>query len=257
MNLNRKFIIGLLLLCLINMGISSSDVNCKLLTGTILSTLSTAPIIDGYLNDTVWENVIPTTFTLFGFQNQSKIVEIDVYSIYCISNLLYFGCEIAKDNSGTGELSFFFKVDANNELIATVLPFYIGNGHDVKYVNTNQNIFDSYTESGQAIFDTVSGGTNDTIGSGKYTNGSYCFEFAMPFDSGDTNGHDISITTSDEVEFFIYFYSDGVYLQFKETDYDWEYGLLEFEEQTTIFPINIGCLAIFGLSCIVFITRKK
>ena len=106
--------------------------------------------------------------------------------------------------------------------------------------------------------DISAGGTNgDFSAKVKNFEESKTFEFEIPFSSGDSLGHDVNITSSDELNLMLFYGAYNEYLQFKRIDLSWEYFVIDFEIPTSPAPITIGCLTLAGLCLTVFIKKQK
>ena len=258
MNRSKKFFIGLLVILVINVGLLTSNVEGKDDLGNIVSKSSSAPIIDGYLNDTVWEDATPTSFTLYNYESESDTTTISVYSLYdSSSSILYVGYKVTEAYTSNAGVHLIIRSHATNEIVDGTNPFSWGDFNDIKYVNTYQVAYDYYMQSDTEQRDSLNGGQENINGGGHYVDGSYYFEMSTAFDSGDSAGHDFSIAEKGELEVFIVYTTNfgNEYSFYKPASHTWGSATLIIGKKG--LPINLGILALFGLGLVVFIQKRR
>ncbi|MHA1124726.1 MAG: hypothetical protein ACTSO7_03385 [Candidatus Heimdallarchaeota archaeon] len=233
---------------------------------------SDPPIIDGHLNDLVWNNATQQIFTLYSIDNQDDKIKAIISLLFSNNDTLYLGIEIVKTWDNLGEMILIFDTNNTHDILLSVNPNPVFcDGLDAKYF-TNLNVNnDSYIDLNELKFDTENGGSEDfeCQNSGSGVN-SFSYELEIPFNSEDTLGYDINTSIDDELKFILlYFTGMDVYSQIREDDNDWDYGTIEYIFTHTVTPpptttstsgvfINYySLLCLFGLSITVFLTKKK
>ena len=89
MNTKRIILLGFVFILMFNIGFIDFSVNGAVNAGTIVSKQSsTAPIIDGIVNDTVWSTSDSEDITLYNYADQLDTVTITIYSLYVFLFLL-------------------------------------------------------------------------------------------------------------------------------------------------------------------------
>ncbi|NHJ48185.1 MAG: hypothetical protein FK733_10400 [Asgard group archaeon] len=180
-------------------------------TFEVKSFSSVAPIIDGYVNDIEWKNAgKPKTITLQNpWDLDHQFLDIEIRSIHCNASYLYIGVTIELDNIISHGITLYLhsnKLDNFKDENGNV-----NDGNDVKIITSATNsTLDGYLSEEDINDDTKYGGVNNTIGKCFQAPSFTSYEFEIPFESGDTNGRDITTFIDDSFEFSI---SIQVYFQ--------------------------------------------
>ncbi len=239
------------------------------LNGEIMSYESTAPAIDGTLNSFEWSDGEPTTITLYELNNIADTLDIEIMSLYSVNEIIYFGVTIPDTNATNDYLLIAFRTNGSSPLILGSTPetMRFGNGNDMKIGFVHNNVTDdaySLDYGPEIVFDTDEGGTNDIEGK-CHTNATHVtFEWAIPFNSGDTNGRDFNIWIGIQMNCFIYYFedeNDKRYTQIRKSESDYDYSRVQLIGETPTASIKqivtIFGTAGIGISVILLRKRKK
>lgn len=242
----------------------------KTLTGTLYARPSAKPVIDGFLNDTVWNNGIKQNYLLHPHSNSTETIELEVTAIYNDYNHLYIGFKLYDDNFvGMETFVMFFKVNNSGELVnfANPLSPYILNGNDAKamFLGSNDPV-DCFSQLSQfnAWFDTGIGGDNNMDGvchndsSGEFIS----FEFDILLHTLDIpEACDIDIGVGDKIEiFFWYLDNTNYYSGYLYNTTNYEYSILNIgglppKVGLTTTAIILGVITVNLM--IIFIAKRK
>ena len=212
------------------------SVSAKSLQGTLYSRPSSAPVIDGIINEAVWDSGIKQEFKLHSHSNASDIIRLEAISIYTASNNLYIGLNLYDSAFAYSEvLVMFFKINNSGDFVQFLSPLnpYIQNGNDVKgiFLGTNATQ-DGFTEDSQfnGYFDSSYGGTNDMDGKCHIESSDLItIEIEIPFNTSDIpSACDMDIDVGDKFEiFFWYIDNTGYYSGYLFNTTNYEYGILD------------------------------
>jgi hypothetical protein len=233
--------------------------------GTLYSIPSSTPIIDGYIDPTEWEDARPLTVELQGYYlgHEDEKKTIIMYSMYDDSETLYLAIKINEIEILMNDFAIIFQTNKSYQLVESIIDYHvtISDGNDVKWFNLNNASSDLVTNSDGTIYDNTVGGSQDIDVNCTYEIGNIDWEVAIPFNSTDTNGGDIAITTGDDINFLLQYESYTLYQQFNLAYPDWEYCTLHIgSPQSNPFnwlPFTITLIGLFATSLVVIIKQNK
>jgi len=183
--MNKKTaLIGLFLILMVNFSFTNVNVNGSINAGNIYSTLATAPVIDGLLDDAVWDYAPAVNFVLYDDNNQSNTKDITIYSLYSSDNFTYIGGELEDLYYSYLGFAFLFETDLSTDIILSIneTDITFGNNLDMKFIRADNIFIDGFKSGTGEYVDTENLGTNDMVAHITHSNGKYCFELAIPFD---------------------------------------------------------------------------
>ncbi|HUT80276.1 MAG TPA: hypothetical protein VMZ29_03660 [Candidatus Bathyarchaeia archaeon] len=205
----------------------------------LYSCVSELPQIDGFLNQTEWNNAIPIKVKMYSLSDYSSTIEIEIMSLHN-STMICFGATVPDKNISTDDaLIFYFKTNTNNELVTTFVDGYfnLNSNNDCKLIRAFYNYSSDCFTLGS--YDTVTedinyDGTNDGLGKSHYDGTYVTFECIYPLDSGDIIGHDFKLEENNSIEFFLLYLNDLAnpehslvkYAQIRILDGDFDYQIL-------------------------------
>ncbi len=231
--------------------------------GTITSKAFQGNItIDGKYDDSDWNGINPKSYTLFEFQDPTTEQEIEVSSIHN-NSILFVWVSVDETANEFGYIFLVFQSTIGPIVILPAVPSW-SDGNDLKRVETDNTTRDSFMSSNTEAYDESYGGTDDFEGKCYTRSGGFDFEVAIPLDSGDTSGGDISLVEGDSIYMFpiIYFGSETYSLINTTGDGVWEQITLEIEEYSywkiPSYSIPILLFSILAVSSfLIFKNRSK
>ena len=236
--------------------------------GTLYSMLGETPIVDGFIDSLEWQAAQPQSYTLYDINNQFETREVLLYSMYNASDFLFIAVEINETYLAYNEMMLFFQTNDVQPLIIDLDTWYGVNysmGQDVKWLGSLNVSNDMYTEDLGITADENHFGINNLDANCTITSDKISWEMIFPLNSQDTIGHDVSLEVGDSINFFISFESDAEYLQFRNYDLNWDYGVLQIGLQSSSstttplvnIPITFVLFGLFATSFVVILQKKK
>jgi len=205
----RKIILGLLLMTII--AILPSIMVVKGEAYQINSYLGPEPTIDGIVvkeerNAAGKPKKMLMPFDEWFMGGDQLPRDIEIGSIHTNTSKLYIYVKIYFDGILEGNISFRMRKALSSDY------------YDYKTISSLTNSScDGYRipNQWQIYIDTENNGTEDSVGKCFITDSCMTFELLMPYNSEDTNGHDLNIILNDEIE--IYYL---ITLKYLETDWE-------------------------------------
>ncbi|MHA1126784.1 MAG: hypothetical protein ACTSO7_11380 [Candidatus Heimdallarchaeota archaeon] len=223
------------------------------------------PVIDGSLEETIWNSSTKLDIKLYDYGNQNNILYLSMMAVYNVDNGSITFAVIIPDETIDSHDMFMILFKTNT---TAPLAFYdgiwqFGKNHDLKIMNL---VFNSTTDGltcggGTGIlFDSMLEGTNDVQGISTHSGSQYTFEMTIPLASGDTIGKDISLVKNDEIDFFVFYEDDmDIYSQIRETDGASDFCTLKVGKKGLLGPSPFFIIASLVSMLVVFsyLARKR
>lgn len=213
-------------------------------------------IMDGVLSENEYDLDLTTTFTIYDYNDQMNQKEMYMYSSYNDTHL-FIGISI-DDTDDSPFVIITFRINDSVDYFYDNSSSQFAFGNDGKGVSSTNLTYDVLTNTFFSL-DTDFGGTADIEGACWTRGDGYEFEMQFPLDSGDIIGKDISLEVNDEIEFFIFYESDGEYTQIKTTDVEEEYSTLFLAPPSKDIPSYSTVLVIvsvLGVSSLLVIKNR-
>lgn len=263
MGLNINKLVKLLILFIIMSFLPLQLAQSATFIGTLYSSQTTQPIIDGKITDTEWSTAQEQEITLFFESLLSTLtMNISMRSTYdIVAGTISFAFIIPDTSLDISDgLYIIFKTNDAEDLFILDSSFAFGSDHDLKTFAPYYNMtLDALSTSSVPLEDTSIGGTDDGSGKCRHDSGQYTVEMTFPLASNDSLGKDFNLTENSQIDFTILYFKEGTaYTQILDSDY--EYCTLVILERTNLFSIEIYALIASILSTMilfVIIKRKR
>jgi hypothetical protein len=193
-------------------------------------------IIDG-ISEEEWHDAKSVSFTLFDFDSPELEREISIASL-CNRSTLFLWITVDGTESD-GEFYLTFQSTSEPIIIDHTIPWW-STGNDVKNLASNNNTNDGFWSTDKmSVSDDAS---QDFDGKCYIRSGGFDFEMAMPLNSSDANGGDISLIRGDSINMFPTYITDGatgihVFSLIHSTNGIWEQILIETREPSVSWKI--------------------
>jgi len=231
---------------------------------TLYSYPEDVPVIDGLLEEDIWQFSTKLDIKLYDINDQDNILFLSIMAVYNEANgSLTLGVIIPDDGISTEFFGIAFKTNVTHPLVYFDNFWRYSENNDIKLFYPHLNSSDdgvTYDLGIGEFFDIPLGGFNNTLGRSTHSGLQYTFELTTPLDSGDTAGKDFSLAKKDKIDFFI-FYNDGpdFYSQIRITDGDYDYCTLVIGKKGLLGPSTFFIVAslVSTLAVVSIISRKK
>jgi hypothetical protein len=255
------------------------NVNATSLLHRLYTYTETMPVIDGVLENTIWDTTTKIDVTLYNKDNQSETVIVSVMAVYdSVSDNITFGFIVNDTTQDEDILGIVFETNPAKELYVDSPSWGFGGIHDLKVHNLDTALnygLDGYTIDGDfdGLEDTTSGGVNNIISKSTYNANEYFIEMTTELNSTELATLDFSLGLNDQINFTLIYADEpasNIYTQYRETDNDWDYCQLKVAPKPTVSPtisptlvtpVFNNSIVLFGLVstifCAIIIARKR
>jgi hypothetical protein len=254
----------------LNLSLVLLFLSITIVVGPSLRTLyccpSPDPVVDGTIGASEWKEGVPKEVKLHNLLTESDIITVEIQSVHGNDLILYFG--ITFEDNGINPEDYFFIVFKNVEGDPLVLPPYNASGtfgleHDVKMLWLHNNVsIDAFTKDSGYIWedDIIAGGTYDLTAK-CYFNGTHTtIEMRSPFNSGDTAGHDFSLSVGVRMQIMLWYHDEDKHIDFcqiLETTLDYEWLDLYIGCTPTPIPITFVILGLATTVAVSLIMKRR
>jgi len=227
--------------------------------GTIISNHSIDPVIDGKLGAEEWNASEPINVLLYGRENTSYTLEIEIRSVYNEqSGNLSIGVKVSQKRIGPlNYFTMYFHTNKSVPLLSMIdNDLTVGKNNYIKEIHLRSNASIDYYASGHELVkwnDREKNCFGRALDAGDFLTAEICF----PLNSGDYEGGDVMLMKGQEIDFFIFYmntlYSNEstAYYQYNKTSMEYDVCTLKISGKTnlTAFYVLIAVpFFVLGLS---------